>query len=374
MCNVGIGGHKVILSMRIGTILNPYGEKNPSGLGKCIFQTVKNIVEVCSQHEYFVYLKKAPVQIPDITGTNWCFDALETNNIYFYSGKKMDKKLDLYLFFNPVIPLFFRPKKSVVVVYDNSYMEMPITSYRQWLKKWFMFTFHYISLRRADGIIAVSEDTAFTTEKYFGIKRSDIKIVYTGFIKPVVEQEVFEIPEQFIIFAGVLKERKNPAGAIKGFATIVKDFPNCKLLIAGKKNDYYNSTLQPLVEELNLGDKIIFLDYVSNEKLSYLFSKARALIFPSLFDGFGMPILEAFNSGLPVIASNYGGPREAAGDCGVLIDPTNPEDIGRGMKEILTNDSLRQKLIVGGYERVKTFSWENTAKGIIKVCKEVNER
>lgn len=360
--------------MKIGTILNPYGEKNPSGLGKCIFQTVKSIVEVCNQHEYFVYLKKTPVQTPGIAGTNWQLGTLETNNIYFYSGKKMDKKQDLYLFFNPVIPLFFRPKKSVVVVYDNSYMDMPITSFRQWLKKWFMFTFHCISLRRAEGIIAVSEDTAATTEKYFGIKRSDIKIVYTGFIKPTTEKEVFEIPETFILFAGVLKERKNPINAIKGFATIYKDFPDCKLLIAGKKNDYYNSTLQPLVKELNLDDKVIFLDYVSNEKLSFLFSKAKALVFPSLFDGFGMPILEAFSSGLPVIASNYGGPREAAGDYGVLIDPTNPEDIGRGMKKILTDEELRQKLIIGGYERVKTFSWENTAKGIVGFCEEVLKR
>lgn len=357
--------------MKIGTVLHPFGEKHPSGLGKCIFKIVKNLVEVFSENSYTIYLKQKTEKDPEIKGTNWKSIILNSKYLYLSGGKNLDNKQDVHVFFNPVIPFFFWPKKSVVVVFDNSYMEMETKGFNAWLKKWFMFSMHYVSLRKATQVVAVSEDTARTTEKYFGVPVSKIKIVYIGFMEHALTQEPVDVPDQFFLFAGVLKERKNPLGAIRGFATIAKDFPEVKLLIAGKKNDYYESVLAGTVKELNLEDRIQFLDYVSNEKLSFLYSKAMALVFPSLYDGFGMPILEAFSAGLPVIASNYGGPAEAAGDCAVLIDPNNPEDIGRGMQKVLEDEKFREVLKEKGQERAKLFTWENTAKGLVQICKEI---
>lgn len=357
--------------MNIGLLLDPYGEKNPGGLGRSIGEITKALLAADQNNAYTVYVKNEPPAPPAFSGNNWRLKALRCKNIFLQGARGMDRTLDAYVFLNPIIPLFFFPKKSIVVVHDFAYLELPNRSLKQKVSALLLYCAHALSLSKATRIVAVSEATKQSVIRHFGITPHKIQVIYNGFIASREEPAEMPVPEKFFLFAGVLKERKNVAGSIKAFALFTGGNATHKLLIAGKQDGVYAESLSRLAHELSVDTRVRFLGYVTNGELAYLYSKAEALVFPSFIEGFGMPVLEAMHAGLPVITSNTGALAEVAGDAALLVDPARPEDIATAMNRVVADPALRAELKEKGLHRAAEFSWDETARRLIAVIQEI---
>jgi glycosyltransferase involved in cell wall biosynthesis len=348
--------------MNIGVLVDPYGEKSPGGLGRAIFEMAKALIAADPADTFVVCVKNTPKAPPGLAGTNWTLNVLGGKSLFLNGSRNMDKTLDLYIFFNPIIPFFFFPKKSIVVAHDFAYLELPERSLKQKINALMLFYAHALSLWKASKIVAVSEAAKQSTISHFGVKPDKIEVIYNGFVATDVSLEPLNTPLKFFLFAGVLKERKNVLGVIEAFAFFSKNHEGYELVIAGKKEGSYYAKCEAMVQSLGIGQQVRFLGYVTDGQLGYLYTKATALVFPSLIEGFGMPVLEAMSVGLPVITSNNGALAEVAGDAALLVNPKDPQDIARGMSEVANSDALKIDLAHKGSHRAKEFSWEKNAQ------------
>jgi glycosyltransferase involved in cell wall biosynthesis len=343
--------------MNIGLIVDPYGEKAPGGLGRAIFEMAKSIVESKPEHSYTLYMKDAPKTRPDIKG-EWQLKKIGARSLFFTAARAVDRTHDVHVFFNPIIPLFFFPKKSIVVVHDFAYLELGGRTFKEKLTRLVLYFAHGTSLHKASAVVAVSQAAKDSTIKHFHIDPKKIRVIYNGFIASSSAPKAVDVPPKFFLFAGVLKERKNVHGIIHAFAEFHRKHQDFHLLIAGKREGAYAKEAVRLAEGLGLETQVWFLGYVTDAELAYLYTKAVALVFPSFIEGFGMPVLEAMHAGLPVITSNTGALAEVAGDAALLVDPHNPTDIAHAMEDILT---VRETYMQKGHARAQEFSWQKTA-------------
>lgn len=356
--------------MRIGMLLNPYGEKSPGGMGRSIFEVAKNLIALDHQNSYTLYFKdKEPVR-PAFQGGNWTYKGLGSRVLWLTGAFGMDRTLDAYIFFTPIIPFFLRPRRSIVVALDFAYWGLR-SSWREELSARMLFFLHKRALRRADVVMAISEETKRSVIRLFGVPDERIIVIHLSHVPLGEKKEALPVPDYFFLFAGVLKERKNVAGIIKAFALFAKTNTTYELLIAGKQSGAYAESLFQLVRTLGVEKRIRFVGYVSDAQLTYLYSKARALVFPSLIEGFGMPVLEAMSMGLPVITSSQGALAEVAGDAALLVDPRYPEDIAAAMSRIADEPQLREELTEKGLARAGQFSWQKTAGEMLGILTSV---
>ena len=172
----------------------------------------------------------------------------------------------------------------------------------------------------------------------------------------------FALPPRFLFYPAQTWPHKNHAGLIKALAR-VREWEGVKihLVSSGKRNDYFQA-IEKEISELNLGDQILFLDYVSPLELQCLYRLCRAMVFPSLFEGFGMPILEAFLLGVPTACSNVTSLPEQAGDAALIFDPLNLDDMAHSLSRLWSDDVLCQDLAVRARKRVSALTWESTAR------------
>ena len=356
--------------MRIGLLLHPYGEKSPGGLGRSVFEMARNLIELDRKNSYTVYFKDQEVPRPSFVGDRWTFKGLGSRALWLTGAFGMDRTLDAYIFFTPIIPFFLRPKRSIVFALDFAYWNSR-GSWRERLSARLLFCLHRRALWRADAIIAISEETKQSVMRLFGIPAKRITVVQLSYVPLGERKELLSVPNDFFLFAGVLKERKNVAGIIRAFALFAQNGGAYELLIAGKRGGAYAESLAGLARELGVEERVRFLGYVSDAQLAYLYNKPRALVFPSFIEGFGMPVLEAMHAGLPVITSDRGALAEVAGDAALLADPARPEDIAAAMGRIAVDEKLCGELRERGLRRAAQFSWRKTAERILEILTKV---
>ncbi len=345
--------------MNIALVVDPYGEEKPGGLGRAIFEIAKGIVK--GSHKYTVYLKNAP-QKETPFGAHVKTAALVVKRLWLSGGKNLQKDHDVYIFFTPIIPLLFFPKKSIVVVHDFAYLELPPHTFKEKVSRTILRFLHGASLHKATKIVAVSNTAKQSVIRFFNIAPEKITVIYNGFIPLGEVGKAIEVPEKFFLFAGVIKARKNVFGVIHAFAEFAQTDTNHSLVIAGKTGGVYAQEAERLVEELGITEQVRFVGYVTDEELRYLYTKATALVFPSFVEGFGMPVLEAMSAGLPVITSNTGALAEVAGDAALLANPHSPSSIARAMQRLADDPLLRDMYREMGRKRAAEFSWEKNAK------------
>ena len=166
-----------------------------------------------------------------------------------------------------------------------------------------------------------------------------------------------------------MRPYKNLERSLEAFALLnLKEY---KFVIGGKKDPRFFPRVRKKVDALSLKDRVVFLDYVPEENLPHLYSEAAAFVFPSLYEGFGLPPLEAMACGCPVVVSNTASLPEVCGNAAYYVDPYDVENIAEGIYKVIMNQTLRQNLIKKGLERAKFFSWEKSAEEHLKVFREV---
>ena len=224
----------------------------------------------------------------------------------------------------------------------------------------------------SDKIIAVSQSTKNDIVEKYNFPTDKIKTIYSGISKSIVRPQEDELklfkdknnlPDEFILFVGKLEPRKNISGLINAFNLLknMPEFEKLNLVIAGSPGWLYKNIYRE-AEESPYRKNIIFKNYIKDEDRKFYYSLSSVFVYPSFFEGFGFPPLEAMACETPVVTSFNSSLPEVVGDGGILVDPHNAVDISEAIKNILTNPSLRKMLIKKGLQGVQNFTWERCAK------------
>jgi alpha-1,3-rhamnosyl/mannosyltransferase len=240
------------------------------------------------------------------------------------------------------------------------------------------------SLKRADAIVTDSEFSKREILKYFPEHENKLHVVPCGVnltrfnpnctITQVNQvKEKYNINSDYFLYIGTIEPRKNLERLMKAYKIFCdsnnnKDTP--KLVLAGGKG-WLDSTIYSTVEELKITDKVIFTQYIASEDMTPLLCGALCFVFPSLYEGFGMPPLEAMACGTPVLTSNSASLPEVVGDCALICDPYSEKDIASKLSELYNNATLRTHLSKSGIDRAKMFTWEKSAELLYDIYKEV---
>jgi glycosyltransferase involved in cell wall biosynthesis len=262
---------------------------------------------------------------------------------------------------------------SVVVLADTTWITVPDLGKGQAPTVRLWRTVVPRVARRADRVVAVSHSSADDVERYLRVPRERIDVVPNGHgtsrrAQPTPESEVrrrFGLDDGPIVFNLAVKKRhKNQLRLIQALPAVREAVAGAQLVLAGASTPHERE-LRAEVERLGLGNAVALPGYVSDADLEGLFAAASAFAFPSLNEGFGLPLLEAMSREVPVVTSNVSALPEVAGDAALLVDPTSVDELARGITRVLIDKELRKRLVAAGRERPQAFSWERCARGTL---------
>lgn len=286
---------------------------------------------------------------------------LNTKNLLKSKSFLLSNKFDLMhpTYYNPYFLDLIKNKPFVITIHDLTFEKYPhLIKYNDYSKDIRKKIFN-----RASKIIAVSENTKKDIIEYYNIDPEKIEVVYHGnSLKFDRESEVplikLKIPKEYLLFVGNRKGYKNFNNFIKAAALLIRENKNLNIICAG--GDQFKKSEITLFNSLKISKNIKYIK-VNDLILSQIYNNAAAFVFPSFYEGFGLPILEAFACKCPVILSNTSCFPEIAGDAAIYFNPNEVDDIKNKIEMVLNDTNLRKKLIEKGTERINHFSWEKTA-------------
>ena len=372
---IGIDGNEANVNKRVGVSVYTY-------------ELLKYFQKSASKDvQFIIYLRNNPgLSLQDDTGSSMP----EESQYFIYRIVKgplwsqIFVPIDLYL--NRKIDVFFSPAHYtprfcpvpvVVTIHDLAYEYYPEEFLKEDLYKLKIWTGH--AVKQAKKIIAVSNNTKKDIVKFYHVPEEMIKVIYNGYqqkskiliSKSQINTKYQILNTKYLLYVGTIQPRKNLLTLIETFHLLLQDKPDFKLVIAGKKGWMYEEIYQK-VKDLKLTDKIIFTGYINESELSYLYQNASIYILPSLYEGFGIPLLEAMSNNCPIVAANISSLPEIGANACLYFDPNDKMDLKSKIHMILDDEKLRGDLINKGKARVKEFSWEKCGKETLNILRNVS--
>ncbi len=231
------------------------------------------------------------------------------------------------------------------------------------------------SARTADAVLTVSQASADDLHRVYGLPRSTLHAIPNGVTRPepqlpqdvAAALERLGVERPYYLYVGALHPRKNLARVCEAFARVRATHPETRLVIVGPPSWGAHETLRGVLEQARSESGVTFTGFVSDDDLAVLYRGALALVFPSLYEGFGLPALEAMSHGAPVVTSNVSSLPEVVGEAALLVDPTIVEAIADAMARLVVDEPLRARLADAGRRRAAGFTWEDTARRTLDV-------
>ncbi len=362
--------------MKIGIDISPIFYQR-GGVGMHTLHLVENLIRLKTGHRFFLYTSHL---------SDESFSFLSDPDVQLIHGLKPYLTYKIWKEKIDVVhgPNFRLPgrgtKGNILTIHDLALEKYPAFGKKKYGAKFSSWKTKKRALS-ADHIIAVSQNSLEDIVKIVGVPRERISAIYNGvdpFFMPDHERQSFlKIKEkygikknQFILFTGTVEPRKNVKTLLKAFSRNRQLRKGCSLVLAGGKG-WKNEDMQQFILNEGIQNELSITGYISREELRILYSFSACFVFPSIYEGFGMPILEAMACGAPVICSNSSSLPEVAGNAAITLDPLDVEGFSAWMETIITNEDLRRKLVQKGFERVKTFSWEEAARKTLKIYEKV---
>ena len=275
----------------------------------------------------------------------------------------------------PLLPI--RAKKILTTIYDVNHLANRNTmSFVKWTYAKLLYN---SAVSKSKGIITISEFSKSELLKFTRVNEKKINIIYCGvdyniFADIESKNSQINVPKQYILYVGNIKPHKNLITLLKAYEELSEAIKaNYKLVILGKKDGFITPDLEifQFIEENNLMKDIFFTGYIADEMVPSLYQKASLFVFPSLYEGFGLPILEAMASGVPVLSSNATSLPEVGGDAVVYFNPMDYTELAHQIHTFLTDANLRETYVVKGKQQAKIFSWKPAGQQHIEVIKKL---
>lgn len=351
--------------------------KEKAGKGWYTYNIVGQLLKLDTQNQYVLYSKSKKNPFSEYKNAEHkCID--DSSAKWHFKVLKDLRTNPVDLFFAPtsyIIPAF-APKslRVIITVHDlvaflfaGSHSAKATIIERLTLRK---------ALKKAKKVFVVSENTQKDLLDHFDYPEqhiSETPCAPSDFYREAVDEaelqafkEKKKLPDHFILAVGTLEPRKNFSTLIKGFVTFQKRHPDYKLVIVGKKGWKFKE-IEKALEQYQMTDEVIFPGYVKGDELHKIYKLAKAFVFPSIYEGFGIPPLEAMASGCPVVSSNAASLPEVVGDAGLLIDPKNSYKMAEAVADLIDNDTVRNTMIERGFKQAEKFTWEKSARAALEV-------
>ncbi|MCM8785123.1 MAG: glycosyltransferase family 4 protein [Candidatus Omnitrophica bacterium] len=378
--------------MKIGIDITPFLKKRKTGISWYTYYLVKNLAKIdkdnfytlfgCSMGKYkdkFLLKKEINSENFDIS-VKMLPGNLVPAFLLFYPVELIHGKFDIiHILIHPYYCLHFFGKLVITfhdvvhLIFPEMFSPFEVETYKFAAKR---------AVKKANKIIAVSYSTKKDLIKYLNVKPEKIEVIHEGlynFFDVIYNENMIEkiklkygVKKKYILSVGTIEPKKNHIRLLNAFVKIKKKINDYQLIICGKpgwKAEEFYKRLSEINDQIK--KDIIVTNYIPLNDLTILYKEADIFVYPSLYEGFGFPILEAMNCGVPVITSNISSMPEVAGDAALLINPEDEDDIANAILKLVEERELRKDLIKKGLERVKLFTWENTAKKTLKVYKEL---
>jgi glycosyltransferase involved in cell wall biosynthesis len=372
--------------MRIGVNTRLFVKGKMDGIAWFSYEILKRMVAAHPEHEFvfffdrkfdsdFVFasnIKPVIVHPPARHPLLWL--------LFFEAGiPKALRKEKIDVFFSPDGWLSLRTKvKTLTVIHDLNFIHYP-EFIRFWSWRYYRFFFPRFA-RRADALATVSEFSKKDIIANFDIAPQKITVTANG-----VAEDFFEISEPekqlvrqqltqgipYFTFVGTISVRKNILNILQAFERFRTDVGEAKLVFAGRKK-YWDKEMNRTLEKMQFRGDVIFTGYLNTSELNRIISSSSGLLYPSFFEGFGVPIVEAFACGVPGITSNVTAMPEVAGDAALYVNPFAVTEITDAMKLIFHNEDIRRELIRKGRERLPLFGWDKPAKDLWQIIEQLH--
>ena len=356
-----------------------------TGTGFYIINLIKGLGKIKDKNlQYYIFVKKDLVpDVVDIAGDNFHIIDIDFKprflrviwQFLFFPFTLRRLRIDVLHSPNYITPLYSLGFKIIVTIHDLTFCLMPekytIT------KRLFYKLLVPVFIKIADKVISVSENTKKDMIKLFKVPENKIYVTYESYpeyyTKPGRGEKSDEVlnkyglKKNFILFVGMIEPRKNVLSLLKAFY-LVDDYIDLDLVVVGKKGWYYSDVeeFMEIIKGESLNNKIFFTGYVSEPELKYFYQSAYIFAYPSYYEGFGLPPLQAMACSIPVITSDVSSLPEVVGEAAIKIDPSNIQDMADAIKDIYRNSDLRNKLKAAGAVQALKFSLENFALNTIK--------
>jgi glycosyltransferase involved in cell wall biosynthesis len=361
--------------MRIGFVAEPYEEHEASGMGYFIRELLAALLKEKQDHEFIVYASR-PMHTEFVPGMYRTVSIPRSFVAKLWWFFTMKKDVDVLLFVVPLLPLILpRGIRPVAICQELANLKFPPEHMSEKVLAFIRDRMLMpICFARAEKIVAASGATKEDIVHFYGIPPEHIVVIHDGFqdLTPFAPEvpSIDEANKPYFFFAGKVKPRKNVHGIVSAFIRFKKRTgTDCKLLIAGSGSGSYYERIRQELEQNGLLSEVHFLGYVTSPHLYALYQNALACVYPSLNEGFGMPILESMSLGTPVITSDISSMPEISREAALLVDPFNIEDISRAMEKLYSDPALRADLIQKGLVRAKLFSWAKAADAYMSLLR-----
>ena len=390
--------------MRIGIDIRAIGYQR-TGDETYTLQLIKSLAKMDKNNKYFLY-----TDIHDQSSLNKVEKLLSIDNKNFkvipvsprskllwtmYSLPKQARKDNIdILHVQYIAPLFLSKSiKLITTIHDISFARYP-----EFISRKDLFTLNLLikpSLRVADSIIAISQFTKDEIVDVYNVDREKVRVIYNGGVaqefKEVIDNKnvlefraKYGIIKPYLLFLGTLQPRKNITFLIEAFVKLKAKYENndkirgLTLVIRGKRGGHnYDKKIDKVLDDVRdkypqIYEQIKFIGYISNEEIPFIFKGAKAFCFTSVYEGFGLPLLESMTVETPVVASSESCFPEIIKDAGVIYDKGVKEDWVSKINKLINSENLQNNLIQKGRQRAKFFSWEKNAKKTIELYEELN--
>ncbi|MFA7209245.1 MAG: glycosyltransferase family 1 protein [Parcubacteria group bacterium] len=380
--------------MRIAIDIRNIGKKR-TGDEVVFFNLVKNLAVIDKENEYLLLTDRNPELDADLRESIAFLQLAPNFKVVSLCQKGSGKIiwnawiLPEYLRRNPVdilqvqyiTPLFISRKiKIVTIIHDVSFRVFP-----KLIKKtdlFFLSSLIPLSLRRADKIIGVSRFTAQEIIKYYKVASEKVDWIHNAvadsfrenYTKEQMEavRKKYDLPRNFILYIGTLQPRKNLPALIEAYVRIPTEKREyCKLVLAGGRGHNFDQRIDEFIKSYSLQEYVILPGFIDEADKPILMGLAQAFCFPSLYEGFGIPVLEAMTLGVPVIASDIPPHSEITEGAALFFDPNDPDDFADKLTRIVIDDSLRFSLSQKGLVQAAKFSWLKTAEKMLAIYKKL---
>jgi glycosyltransferase involved in cell wall biosynthesis len=347
---------------------------------------IRNLLNLGGTHRFRLYFNQAPV--PDLFPEGVDQRALPFSRLWTHirlSWEMLTDPPDLLFVPSHVLPLV-HPQHSVVTVHDLGYLYHPEAHtlsqnlYLRWSTSY--------NVRSASRVLADSEATRRDIVQHYKVPEEKIAVVYPGrdeSLAPVTDPAILDairarygLTGSYLLYVGTLHPRKNLVCLVQAFSLLLESLAashqstasNLQLALAGQKGWLYDEIVRE-IRKLDLADRVVLGGYVPGADLPALLSGALAFVFPSLYEGFGFPVLEAMACGTPVVCSNVSSLPEVAGDAALLVDPEDVGALADAIQRLVGDEELYRDLVERGYRQVQRFSWRRCAEEALQVLEAV---